>query len=178
MFGGGGLRIGIDRTPEQVVGEEPVPAVRILHRVDDHQRLAQRQIDIGALTSGEQMVGLLECGLPRRNLVAVNAMDEPDDHRQFGNEPIGVSRSGAEHLHPPPDVVQPGDALARSHNEVMKRPALPTRRVVHQASAIRRSFRQRFEVTAYLVRCGDLLPGIVPDDRFQRGDRRIVLRAR
>jgi hypothetical protein len=104
-------------------------------------------------------------------------VNQPDQHRELGNDLIGLGRRRRQQAHAAAHVVQLRHALARSDHQVVQRPPLPGGRVLDEPGAIRRGLRQGLEVAGDLVRRGNRVAGLVADGRFQRRDGRVVAAA-
>ena len=181
MFGVVGRRVGRRGAPLQVLEDEAGPAVGVLHRVDEHERVALHEIGAGITAHREQVVGLEQRRVGRADLVAVHAVHEPHDHRQRGREPVGLGGGQAARISHAADVglhlIQLRDAVGAAHDEQPQRPAFPRARVFDEARTLGRGLRERAEVDADLVGGGDFGAGRVADDLLQGGDLRVVLRA-
>ena len=79
----------------QVLEDEPRAAVRVLHRIDQHERLAQHRVDVGIALRRQQVIGLEQRRIGRRDLVAVHAVRQPRHDRQLLDEPLGVAAATA-----------------------------------------------------------------------------------
>ncbi len=85
---GHGVRRG--RLALQVLEDETRAPVRVLHRVDQHQRVAQHGVDAFVALRRQQVIRLHHRGLGRGDLVAVHAVGQPHDHGQFLHEAFRV----------------------------------------------------------------------------------------
>ena len=72
-------------------GDEARAAVGVLHRIDQHERVAQDRVDAGVALRGEQVIRLDQRGVGGRDLVAVNAVNQPHDDGQLARKAIAVA---------------------------------------------------------------------------------------
>ncbi len=174
-IGGGGAAL-------QVLEHEARAPVRVLHRIDEDQRLAQHGVDVGVALRRQQVVGLEQRRVRGRDLVAMDAVRQPGDDRQIAHEPIGVSRRQrsriGEALQVGLHLVQPPDAVGAANHHHPQRATLPGARVLEQPRPRRRRRGQRLQVDADLVRRGDLDAVVVAEHLLQRGNGRVVRRTR
>ena len=152
----------------RIVLDVPRPSVGIFDRVDQDEGLREDQVDARVPPRRQQMIGLRHRSPTRADLVAVDAMHERRDHRQFGDERIclgirqasGLCQARQIRLH----VVEAGHALRRPDDEDDERPSLPTIRISDQVRAVGCGLRQRLEIAHDLVRWRDLLSEVVAYD--------------
>ena len=179
-----GHRVGVGHggAADVVLGEEPCAAVWVLERIDEDDGLAEDRVDRGIALGGEEMVGLGEGGVRRRDLVAVNGVDQPRHDGQIANETLRVSRPERTRIGQASQIrldrVQPRDAFRRRDDHGVQRAAFPGTRVLEEARALGGGRGQRAQVGDDLVGARNLGPEVVAGHRLQRGDARVVARAR
>ena len=171
VLGGSGLGVGAGRTAQGVRGQEARAAVRVLERVDEHDRLATHEVGAGVVLRGEQVMGQRERRIRGRDLVAVDGVEQPHDGRQLANEAVGLggrhrARVG-ERAQLPLDGLEPRETLRAAQDQHAQGPALLAPRVLDDARAIGCRRRERFEVRPDLVGARDLLAQLVVRDLLQ-----------
>ncbi len=148
-----GLAVGFEAERLLEVVDEAVAAVRILQRRDEHEDVVQDAGDHVVIAGGEQVVGGHQGGVGGRDLVAVDAVGQPDDGGEAGDElaRLRVRRLPriGERLHAGADFGEPLDVGFGSDGRVDELAALPGLAVLENLQA-RRSGCQRFEVLQQL----------------------------
>ena len=176
-----GRRVGRGRLALQVLEDEAGAAVGILHRVDEHQRVAQHRVHAGVAARRQQMVGLEQRRIARADLVAVHAVHEPHHHRRRRHEAGGLSRCESSRIGQPLDVglhlVELRETFGTADDEEPQRAALPGSGVLGESRAVGRRLRQRAQVGGDLLGRRDLVARGVADDLLERRNLRVVLRA-
>jgi hypothetical protein len=172
--------VGVHCASQRVRGNEARAAVGVLHRVDQHQRITQHQVDARVTLGGEQMVGLDQRRVGRRDLVAVHAMNQPHDHRQLTRQPIALRRRRPPRVGESLDIglqlIEPGDAIRAADHEQPQRPAFPAGRVLNEARFGGRRFLQCLQVLRDAFRRRDYFAMVVTKYLLNRWDYRVVLR--
>ena len=97
VLGAHAIAVGHGRASQLVLEEEARAAVRVLERVDEHDRLAKNRVDHRVAARGQQVVRLGQRGVRRRDLVAVDGVHQPGHHRQLAEQPrlVGARRACA-----------------------------------------------------------------------------------
>ncbi len=106
---------------------EPLMAVRIGRRVEDHQRVTQR-VDGCRLLAGSQLIQRLHCGLESGRLVAVHRLVDPYDYRHAVHDRGELGCGHRSRIGDPveigADLLQPRDVFRRRNEEQAHRPPL------------------------------------------------------
>ena len=87
VFGAEAIAVGRGGASKLVLEKKPRTAVRVLERIDQHDRLAEDRVDHRIPTGRQQVVGLGKRGVRRRDLVAVDGVHQPSHHRQLTRQP-------------------------------------------------------------------------------------------
>ncbi len=182
VFGGGGLVVGRGRLPEQVLEDESRAPIRVLHRIDEHDRFAADDVDIGIVLRREQMICLGHGGLARRDLVPVHAVRQDDHHRQLPDQRLDLGRPERRGIRQPLQAranrVELPDALRTRHEQRHQRPPLPGLGVLHKTRPLGRRLAERPQIPDDLLRRRHSRPRLVADDLLQRRDGCVIPRPR
>ena len=181
VFGRVRRRVGRGGASQQVLVDESRADVRVLHRIDQHQGVAEHRVDAGIALRRQQVIGLGQGRIGRGDLVAVHAVDQPHHDGQFREQPLGVGRRGparvGEALQVGLDLFQPRDAIGAADHHQPQRPALPRAGVLDQPRARGRRLLQRLQVLRHALRRRDHLAVVVAEHGLDGGDRRVIRRA-
>jgi hypothetical protein len=161
VLGVGGRCVGLGGSPLKVLEDETGTPVRVLHRVDEDQRLAQDRIDVGVALGREQVVGLQQRRVGRRDLVAVHAVREPDDHRRVSDQAVELGLGHATRVGQPLQLrlhlIEAPDPLRAADDHQPERAAFPRTGVLEQARPVGRGLLQGLQVLPDLLRRRDFL---------------------
>ena len=164
-----------------VLVHEPVPPIRVLHRIDEDERLREDEIDVGIPHRREQVVGFGHRGAARTDLVAVDPVHQRGDDRQLGHKRLGLRVGKAarigEPLDPGLDLLQPRHPFGRADDKDDERPPLPALPVLDETRPLRRRGRERLHVPDHVVRRRDDLAEAVSRHLFERRDAGVVARS-
>ena len=178
VVGGG---IGHRRAALQVLEHEPGPAVGVLHRIDEHEGLAEHGLHVGVALGGQQVIRLHQGRVRRGDLVAVDAVSQPDDDRGGLDQAGLVGRRHTARIGQLLQVrlhlLEAGDALRTADDHQPQGPAFPGAGVFEQARPGGRGLLEGLEVWPDLLGRGDLRTGVVAKHLADGGDSRVVLRA-
>ena len=173
-----GHRVEMGGASLQVLEQEARPTVGVLHRIDEQQRLAQDQVDIGIAARGQQVIGLEQGRVGRRDFVAMHPVRQPHDHGVLLQQPLLLGRRLAPRVGQPLQVglhgIERRDASRRAHDEHPQRTPLPAPGVLDQPRAGRVGLLQGLQVGANLFRRGDFSPRVMPHHLSQGGDGGVI----
>ena len=157
------------------------PAIRILERIDQHDRVLEDRVHARIVARRQQVVRLEQRRAARRDLVAMHAVQQRHDNRCPGDEVVDVRTRKAPRICQAAEVlldaVERRDAGRCGNGEQLQGPPFPRPAVLDQSRASGGRQRQCPDIGRHLFRRGHLLAMVVPDDLLQRRKRWIVLKA-
>ena len=124
-------------TPFDVSVSASFAPVRVLQWVDDHDRLAENQVHVRVVDGSEQMVGLGERGVTRRQLVAVNGVCEPRHDWKTLEKRVGVRFGSRESACIRLYGLDTGDTIRTCNHQDVEWSTFPARRVLLEPRATR-----------------------------------------
>ena len=176
-----GIGVGRRAVTRRVGVEEALAPVGVLGRHEDHDGVGHPAAH-GRIARGQQVSRCCHGGVGGADLVAVNRIGQPDDHRLVGDDGAGLGGRGAARIGQGAgvglDLVQPGDVGRRSDGGPEHGTSLVGAGLFADHHPVGRGGPQGLEIAQDVGRARDPLAAVVAQHRLHRGDRRVIVRAR